>query len=124
MSTPIPSLEPTATAQAGGRFGAAAQAAAVPVPATSVLPSGAADPEPETPPVDPQALREAVQAAVEQLQSGTALSYRVDKELDRVIVEVRDRVSGEVLRQIPGEEVLRIARNLKNGVGALLNATA
>jgi flagellar protein FlaG len=123
MTDPIQSLEPTAAAPAAGRFGVAGDktySAAVPVLASAV---NAAEADVAVP-TDPRALHEAVRAAVQELiDSGTALSYRVDKELDRVIVEVRDRVSGEVLRQIPGEEVLRMARNLKSGVGALLNAT-
>ena len=123
MTDAIPSLEATVPVSAGGRFGVAggkAAPAAVSTPATAT--DEAADVEV---PADKRQLREAVATAVQALiDNGTALSYRVDEDLDRVIVEVRDRVSGKVLRQIPGEEVLRMARYLKNGVGGLLQATA
>src|SRR3546814_19101449 len=52
-----------------------------------------------------------------------ALSYRVDPELHRVIVEVVDRKDGIVLRQIPGEEALRLDRLMNSGQGGLLLAT-
>lgn len=74
---------------------------------------------------DDRAVRDAVADLGEQLrEAGVDLSYRVDRELNRVIVEVIDRKDGTVLRQIPGEEVLRLARLMKSGQGGLLQAIA
>jgi flagellar protein FlaG len=53
------------------------------------------------------------------------LEFRVDEDSGRTIVTVKDKSTGEVVRQIPSEEVLRLAHNLggqsRNG---LLNQTA
>lgn len=52
------------------------------------------------------------------------LHYSVDPELKRVVVELRDRADGTVLRQIPSEELLQLARRLKDGLGGLIEAQA
>src|SRR3546814_1912599 len=65
-----------------------------------------------------------IEAMSEQLAGhDVALSYRVDPELHRVIVEVVDRKDGSVLRQITGEEAVRLARMMNSGQGGLLQAT-
>jgi len=38
--------------------------------------------------------------------------FEIDKELQRVIAKVIDKDTGEVIRQIPPEEILRIAKFL------------
>lgn len=40
------------------------------------------------------------------------LEFRVDDDSGRHVVTVSDKLSGDVIRQIPSEEVLRLARNL------------
>lgn len=40
------------------------------------------------------------------------LNFRVDEELGRTVVTVSDRESGELIRQIPSEEMLEIARSV------------
>ncbi|HEY9545529.1 MAG TPA: flagellar protein FlaG [Solimonas sp.] len=73
---------------------------------------------------DADSVRRAIEAMSEQLAGhDVALSYRVDPELHRVIVEVVDRKDGSVLRQIPGEEAVRLARMMNSGQGGLLQAT-
>lgn len=56
------------------------------------------------------------------------LSFSIDKATERQVVTVKDQVSGDVIRQIPSEELLNIAAQLKeinadNGksVGLLIN---
>src|SRR3546814_8727350 len=67
---------------------------------------------------DADSVRRAIEAMSEQLAGhDVALSYRVDPELHRVIVEVVDRKDGSVLRQIPGEEAVRLARMMNSGQG-------
>jgi len=56
-----------------------------------------------------QALDELVARAAE---SGASLDFRIDEDSGRVVVSVVDRRDGTVLRQMPSEEALRIARNL------------
>ena len=61
---------------------------------------------------------EEVNASLESRSVG--LHFEVDKDLDKVIVKVVDRESGEVIRQIPTEEVVRIAKVLQGKVPGLL----
>ena len=58
-----------------------------------------------------------VRAAAAQIDAylrsnGRSLEFRVDQDSHRVIVSVHDAATGEVIRQIPDEEVLRTARAL------------
>jgi flagellar protein FlaG len=56
--------------------------------------------------------------------AGAELQFSIDEELDRVVVTVRDRRDGSVLRQIPSEEALRIARALAEQINPLVQAVA
>jgi len=47
------------------------------------------------------------------------LEFSVDKETDQVVVKVIDAESGEVVRQIPAEAVLAMARDLRKEKGLL-----
>jgi flagellar protein FlaG len=74
---------------------------------------------------DDQALRDALQALAAPGRDGeVGLDYHVDPDLGRVIVELVDRKDGTVLRQIPSEEALRLARLMADGRGVLLQASA
>ena len=53
--------------------------------------------------------------------SEVGLEFLQDAQTGRRIIRVYDRESGEVIRQIPPEEVLSFARALKAGKGALLS---
>lgn len=60
----------------------------------------------------------APEAAVEQLnqhlqQSGSELKYQVDKATGRTIYKVVNLDNGQVLLQVPSEEVLAMARNVR-----------
>ena len=72
------------------------------------------------------ALRESLQKSLEQLNqqmndSGRNLNFSMDEAIDRVVITVRHAVTGEVIRQIPDETLLRVAHNLENVRGMLLN---
>lgn len=72
---------------------------------------------------------EQVQQAVEQIQRITAsmaqnLLFMVDKGTGRPIIRVVDSQTNEVIRQIPTEEALAIARALDHMQGLLFNGTA
>jgi flagellar protein FlaG len=105
-AAPAPLPEPRA-----GRSGApGASGAAVP----SVVPAPASD---------------AVQAAVEQAQSivrrdGRSLDFQVDKVTGETVVTVRNTDSGEVVRQIPSEEALRLAQQLAENHNSLIDTKA
>ena len=70
-----------------------------------------------------------VEQAVRQVNKALSLrevglSFEVDKDTDKVIVKVVDRVSGEVIRQIPNEEVVRMAKLMSDGKGLLVDHAA
>ena len=65
-------------------------------------------------PVDPPAL----EAAMEQLQNYVqsmqrSLEFSVDTESNRTVVRVVDTNTGDLIRQLPDQAVLELARRLK-----------
>lgn len=78
------------------------------------------------PPPDRGEVRQAVSRLNEFVQNlRRDLQFRVDEDIDRVIVTVVDSESGEVIRQIPSEEVLAVAKSLQQAQqGLLLNEQA
>jgi flagellar protein FlaG len=52
-----------------------------------------------------------------------ALEFEVDSASGRTVVTVRDAENGEVIRQIPNEEVLRFAQLAEEQTIVLLNET-
>jgi flagellar protein FlaG len=52
------------------------------------------------------------------------LRFSIDKESDRLVVKVLDSETQEVIRQIPSEETLRIARNLDSPGSLILREQA
>jgi flagellar protein FlaG len=76
-----------------------------------------------------QESRKAVQAAARELEShmlgmGRSLEFRVDTQTNTTVVMVRDKNSGEVIRQMPSEEALWLARHLEVASNFLLNTSA
>jgi flagellar protein FlaG len=52
------------------------------------------------------------------------LHFTIDEETDRTIIRVVDSETQEVIRQIPSEEVLALARSLEKNQGVILRAQA
>lgn len=50
-----------------------------------------------------------------------SLSFRFDKDLNRVVVKVIDPESGELLREIPPESVLEALKQIKRSLGSLVD---
>ena len=72
---------------------------------------------------------QAVQQAARKLEQhmlgmGNALEFRVDKDTGTTVVTVRDKTSGDVIRQMPTEEALWLAQNLDKISSSLLSASA
>lgn len=66
------------------------------------------------------ALEQAVGKVREALQqSSSHLQIEVDPDLERVVVKILKGDSGEVIRQIPPQEVIDLAKNLSGLKGAL-----
>ncbi len=59
----------------------------------------------------PKALQEALSQIRDQVQTvRRELEFSIDEELQKVIITVHDSESGDVIRQIPSEEFIRMAR--------------
>lgn len=73
----------------------------------------------------PQQTDNAVKEINQALKTlSTSLRFEVDDESGHTLVKVVDQDSGEVLRQIPSEATVRIARSLDKMVGHLLKTQA
>ena len=104
--------------------GAAAQQAAVAVPAVA-----APQPPKESkapPKFDPQKMLEQMQEIVDRLneqmkENNRNLGFSVDHKINTFVVTVRDQNTGEVVRQIPNEVVVNFAHSLEDMKGLLFN---
>jgi flagellar protein FlaG len=106
---------------------AQAQSGKVAQQSEPVAQAHASAPAPQ-PPVEAASF-DAVKAAAKQIDSylksaGRDLDIHVDRGTGRTIVTVRDSATGDVIRQIPNEETLRLAQSLGNGGSALVDLTA
>ena len=63
-----------------------------------------------------------VQESLKPVESRIQLS--VDQDLNRVVVKVVDRDSGELIRQLPPEDVLQVQRFLNEQSGLILEEEA
>jgi len=71
-------------------------------------------------------MRDALKAAAQQIEMylksvGRELRFSVDDVTGDTVVTVRDSVSGDVIRQIPNEEALRLAQSLGKQPNALVD---
>ena len=75
----------------------------------------AARKHPDGPPPAEAEVHQAVERINQSLPaSNQGIEFAVDADTDRVIVKVVDRETREVLRQMPSEEALEIAKALEN----------
>ena len=84
-------------------------------------------PQPES--VQPAPTKEQVKEAVEEIQESigkmaTNLRFSVDEATGRTIVSVVDAETMEVVRQIPAEEVMKMARAIDRMQGLLFRGKA
>lgn len=80
----------------------------------------------ENPLREPEPTRErAALAEINQTlkMASIGLQFEFDKETAKMIAKVADVESGEVIRQIPSEEVVRILKALSKLQGLLINQT-
>jgi flagellar protein FlaG len=88
-----------------------------------------ANPGPSVGTTTGQATAETLERTVEALnevfdQSNVGLQYRVDDATGDLVVSIVDRESGEVLRQLPPEAILKMREKLKELMGVLFDVTA
>jgi flagellar protein FlaG len=69
-----------------------------------------------------QSIKQAIDNLNQQLKdNGRDLSFQMDETINRPIITVRNLQTGEVVRQIPNEEVVRMAHSIEEGKGLLFN---
>jgi flagellar protein FlaG len=68
---------------------------------------------PESPAVDRKAIEQAAAKIQESIvQVDASLKIEIDSDIHRVVVKVINNQSGEVIRQIPSQEMVEIAKRL------------
>jgi flagellar protein FlaG len=118
----------TAVADTGGPKVATAGVGTVSQDAQAVAAAKKTAASVEADPAPKAAERAEVSAAAKQIESylraaGREFEFRVDEDTHITVVTVRQASTGEIIRQIPNEEVLQLARNLGSGPNALLDLT-
>lgn len=73
--------------------------------------------------------REQVLAAVTDMQdyvdaAGRNIQFQLDDDSGRMVVKVTEASTGDVIRQMPSEEALRLAENLAEMSGVLFSGEA
>ena len=76
--------------------------------------------------LDQDLVRENLHAAIENLneqveRNGRGLNFSMDELLNRPVITVRNTATGEVVRQIPNEVVIKVAHSIENIKGLLLD---
>lgn len=104
--------------EAGGEIARSPRSSSFPQPTTAAEATQVQKPAAQpalSVPAEPSA--EDVKRAARQLETfmqsmNRYLEFRVDEDSGRTVVTVKDRTTGDTIRQIPSEEVLRLAQNL------------
>lgn len=61
---------------------------------------------------------------INEVMNNYGIHFELNDSTDRVVVQIISKDSGEVLRQIPSEEVLRVSQHLSEMSGLLLREKA
>lgn len=59
-----------------------------------------------------------------EMMGGTNLQFAMDKVAEDIVVKVTDKQSGELIRQIPSEEVVMLRKKLEELTGLLFEGKA
>jgi flagellar protein FlaG len=95
------------------------QSAAAPTPAVAKKPT----PQPQPQPAQVQKAIEAFKQQIDT-KAPNSLAFSVDSANGKTIVRITDAETGEVIRQIPSEEMVAIAQSLDKLQGMLLQGKA
>lgn len=102
------------------------QLPALPSKPASIKPS--TEPARQAPAAPPVEVRK-IESVTRQIDSflrsiNKSLQFRVDQATGEMIVTIRDDETGEVIRQVPGEDALRIAQRIEDTLSAMLDERA
>ncbi|GFE84793.1 flagella locus protein FlaG [Steroidobacter agaridevorans] len=103
--------------EAGGEIARSPRSPSFPQPTTAAEATQAQKPAVQATNVAVEPSAEEVKRAAQQLETfmqsmNRYLEFRIDEDSGRTVVTVKDRNTGDTIRQIPSEEVLRLAQNL------------
>lgn len=88
--------------------------------ASQIARANVAPPQQEAPPPTPHKIESVTKQIDSFLRSQNHnLNFRVDKESGKMVVTITDGVTGEVIRQVPGEEALKMAQRIDDMTGLL-----
>ncbi|MFZ9811244.1 MAG: flagellar protein FlaG [Burkholderiaceae bacterium] len=95
-------------------------------PASSTVKAEVAKPEIQVVQIDPVEMQKKLQDIVDRLneqasKNGRSLGFSVDQRLNRNIVIVTSSTTGEVVRQIPEEVVIRVGNRIEDLKGILFD---
>jgi flagellar protein FlaG len=76
--------------------------------------------------VDPEAMRKNLEEAIDRINEmvsdgGRGLHFSIDDKMNTPVILVKNRESGEVVRQIPSEVVIKVAHSIEDLKGMLHN---
>jgi len=112
-------IEQLAAANSEVRVGEARQPIPSNAPADGRVEQKTTDPKAAS--LDPRQLAQAIQAVNDFVTPmATSIEFRIDQDTGKTIVKVVDTKTNEVLRQIPNEEMLAIAKSLNKLQGLIL----
>ena len=118
-------LDTVAPAAAGSNTAPAPLPGAIDSPRPVSAPPMAHTAEPKQMPPDAEAAQQAARRINEFLKSSSAsVEFTVDGQSNRVIVRVVDSATGQLIRQMPSEEMLAISHALDRVTGLLLEQKA
>lgn len=83
----------------------------------------------ESPPPQEKVLPNSIEGALEQLNAqmrpwATGMQFEMDPELERLVISIIDNETGAVLRSIPSETLLRVAKMITSFQGQHVNTHA
>jgi flagellar protein FlaG len=103
-------------------------AAAARTPAAPAVEQAPAEVPRQAPAAAPVAIPK-IESVTRQIDSflrsiNKSVQFRVDQATGEMVVTIRDDETGEVIRQVPGEDALRIAQRIEDQLSALLDEKA
>lgn len=75
-------------------------------------------------PIAAQPVAQTAPEAVTQASSPADVRFEIDEAHDRVVIRFSDPATGEVVRQIPSEVLLRVAEMIADARGGTVDARA
>lgn len=94
--------------------------------AAAPLPASAVSAKPSSQQPSTEQVKQAIEAMKQMVEPviSNALDFSIDKETGKTVVRITDAKTGDMIRQIPSEELLDIARSLDKLQGLLLKQKA